>query len=104
MMYHKFTCRQVINDVEEVCCFPAPAEKAKAILKMNLLTLCIVLMMLPHSLVHIYVYIHRATCDNDPNLTIIVPAMGIISFLSICSYPFLLKKKLKKIATVTNHQ
>ena len=100
--------RQVRNDTEEVCCFPAPVnyllEKAKTILKINLLTLCILLMMLPHNLVNIYVYIHGATCDNDPNLTIIAPAMGLNSFLSICSYPFLVKKKLTKIDSVSNHQ
>ena len=94
----------IFKVVRKIQASAAIVENAKAILKMNLLTLCILLMMLPPYLVHIYVYIHGATCDNDPNLTIIAPALGFISFLSICSYPFIVKRKLQKIASVSNHQ
>ena len=71
-------------------------EKAKIVLVNNLMTFCILMMMLPNFVMNLVVYIDDKDCDENLGFEVPGRITGIISLLSHLCIPFFVMKKLSK--------
>ena len=71
-------------------------EKAKIVLVNNLMTFCILMMMLPNYVMDLALYLEDKVCDEDLGFEVPGQISGIISLLSNLCLPFFVMKKLSK--------
>ena len=71
-------------------------EKAKIVLVNNLMTFCILMMMLPNCVMDLVVYLEDKVCDENLGFEVPGRITGFISLLSNLCIPFFVMKKLSK--------
>ena len=71
-------------------------EKAKIVLVNNLMTFCILMMMLPNCVMDLVVYLEDKVCDENLGFEVPGRITGFISLLSNICIPFFVMKKLSK--------
>ena len=71
-------------------------EKAKIVLINNLMTFCILMMLLPHYMMELVVYLEDKVCDENLGFEVPGKLIGIISIISNLCFPFFVMKKLSK--------
>lgn len=79
-------------------CFPPilPFETAKKALSVNILSLCMLLIIMPLNLLNFYVFFKDSTCESDPNLQSVTRSLGLIGLIGSVFTPCLIEKKLDK--------
>ena len=71
-------------------------EKAKIVVRNNLMTFCILMMMLPNYVMNLAVYLEDKVCDEDVGFKYPGIITGLISLVSHLCIPFFVRKKLAK--------
>ena len=71
-------------------------KKAKIVLINNLMTFCILMMLLPHYVMDLVVYLEDKDCDENLGFEVPRRLIGIISIISNLCIPFFVMKKLSK--------
>ena len=71
-------------------------EKAKIVVMNNLMTFCIITMMLPNYMMNLFVYLEDKVCDENVGFKYPGLITGIISLISHLCIPFFVRKKLAK--------
>ena len=75
---------------------PNVLEKAKIVFVNNLMTFCILMMMLPNYVMNLIVYLEDKVCDENLGFKVSGKIAGIISLVSHLCIPFFVMKKLSK--------
>ena len=85
------------SDVLPASCLVPPlvfSQQAKNTLRMNLLTLTLIMMFLTRGLLNLYFYISQADCDDQ---TILLYRLNSFpQLILVVSYPLMIKRKLNK--------
>ena len=100
-MFFKVTLEHPRSTVSNAWLPPLPhiSSTAKIILKVNLQTLCIVLLLTPINVARTYVYVSEDSCEDNPQLMHVIRYLGILSIISSLCYPLLVYKKLENFVT-----
>ena len=72
-------------------------EPAKRAFKINMLTLFLLIMMVPHNLLNVYFYFSSEICTN--NIVKISRFVGFTQYIFVIMYPFILMTKLNKCSS-----
>ena len=76
-------------------CFETPIfDVARKALKINLATLSLLIMMVPHNLLNVYFHFSDEGCTND--IVNVSRLVGFAQYMFVMMYPFILMSKLSK--------
>ena len=98
-IFYKKTKRRPEGNIILSCIPPSGQnilKKAKIVLVNNLMTFCILMMMLPNYVMNLVVYLEDKVCDENVGFKYPGLITGIISLISHLCIPFLVKKKLSR--------
>ena len=99
LFYKKAKRRSEENIIISSCIPPSGQnilEKAKIVVVNNLMTFCILMMMLPNHVMNLAVYLEDKVCDENVGFKYPGLIIGTISLVSHLCFPFLVRKKLAK--------
>ena len=98
LFYKKVKIRQdkhiIISCVPPI--IPNVLEKAKIVFVNNLMTFCIIMMMLPNYVMNLILYLEDKVCDKNLGFKVSGKIARIISLVSHLCIPFFVMEKLSK--------
>ena len=95
-MFYKIKVERKVSVTPQ--CIPPilPFETAKKALSVNILSLCMLLIIMPLNVLNFYVFFKDSSCESDPNLQSITRFLGLIGLIGSVFTPSLIEKKLDK--------
>ena len=97
-MFFKVSTVKPMSPEPPIPCFPIPElmnlTLAKTMLKANVQTICMLMLMIPFNALNVYIFVTNESCSTDPNFINISRFVVCFSIISSIFYPYLIQKKL----------
>lgn len=97
-MFFKVSTVKPMMPEPPIPCFPIPElmnlTLAKTMLKANVQTICMLMLMIPFNALNVYTFVTNKSCSTDPNFISVSRFVAAFSVISSIFYPYLIKMKL----------